>query len=705
MERKIDEAMESFLETVGVPVSKVLKLHGGEYLYESNLFIPTFKQSLDNIARGINVLQHLRCAAENVPMNIWICDFMESRKLKGYAYYTKTFQDGDKEFPVAEVYHYKSYFFKDIINQDITEISTIKKYLTDGPYELEDGRRYYFCGSCPNGQQTSLKDVLKKNTRYFKVKVDNGCLERWIYRYLKETDENDLFDADAFTEELKNPKVLKDYIEPVKEIPSKLLCMVPSKLQTQKTTETETTHPKTWLGCIPNRIGACIALIYKSKENPITIYFDWFKYGDEKSKSYDEKIKNNEITVLDWGYIKNKEDAFLLYYIYSMFVYNYGEMYDKDRRRVTTTIDNKILNLTEEPFADKITVQLFNNASLLMNYTDEMKLWWKDIKNGNNTSPWNEIKEKIKKDAKLINDFEGRELISFDFGELTNTPSEDEMTEGNYYQKVKNALKDVKKNPNPSTELTPKDEKYEVILYVYNGKVHLTKRGDGCLKGNKVLTEIIESDFDNDMATKLDSYTFNSEAEANAAMRMYETLTSIREFKYNTIEYPEKLNFRDACKWATEEKPTIERFNNKIVEETSKGFKSDFNEFAQNFSRIQYLCSEKGQDKINGYVSKCNDAEPKITADEEWNIQYSVLPIPEKNTEEFLDSLRNAKGKERTPEEKENDRKVIDEWTKWENARQEKIEMEADEIRNTMKMDVEVKDGGIVLKDTDDEKE
>lgn len=468
MERKIDEAMESFFKTVGVPVFKTLRLKGGEYIYGSNLFIPATEQSLYNIARGINVLQHLRHVGENVPMNIWVCVSIDK-----FNFMCKEWYNG--VCPNLYVYRYKTYFYKDIVNQDVTDTLTIKNYLENSEYDVDDGSVYT---TYVTTDIEKIKEEIKQKTRYFKVKIDNGCLERWINRYLNEIGEFDLFNADEFTEELKNPKVLKDYIEPVKEIPSKLQCMIPSKLQTQKTEEKQA--PKTE----------------------------------------------------------------------------------------------------------------------------------KDGKDGKN---------------------------------------------------------------------------FEVILYRCNGKTGLTLRGNGTLKRNTVLSKLIESDLDNDMVVKIDSYSFYSELEAHAAMQMYETLKNIREMTHPTMKYPEKIHFRDACDWAVKKIPNCDSFNNMVSEEIHKQIwgkqePDDDNkqkkDFINYFDRVKYLCSKEGQADIEKRVPKYNDGELEMTADDEWNIQYN------------------------TPKEK-----AIDDWTKWENARQEKREMEADEIRNITKTNVEVKDGVILFNDSKDEKE
>jgi hypothetical protein len=153
---------------------------------------------------------------ENVPMNIWLTDI-------------------DRTY--AQLF--KAYFFKDLINQCPTGIDEIVSILLDGPYDMDDGTEFDMTPRCPsfpsrgNGNLGRALDKIRNDTRLFKITVDNDCWERWFMRYLNVMDgvvENAkqqlvlgyLVNIYSFAEELKSPHYLKDYMEPVKAIPTKM---------------------------------------------------------------------------------------------------------------------------------------------------------------------------------------------------------------------------------------------------------------------------------------------------------------------------------------------------------------------------------------------------------------------------------------------------------------------------------------------------
>lgn len=205
-------ATERILEWFGINPdyknTKVTSTESGELIYGSNLFIPTTKKAeFGDLARAINLLQHLRAMGENVPMNIW---FVLSH------YFNPCCQ--------KSMYLYKSYFYKDIINQGVTSIDEIASLLTNGGYDIDDGS-YFDTSVRYSITHGKVGEKIKQNTRFFKVSIDNDCWERWFLRYLKidkESSKETIFDIYSFAEELKQPKYLKDFIEPLKSIPTKM---------------------------------------------------------------------------------------------------------------------------------------------------------------------------------------------------------------------------------------------------------------------------------------------------------------------------------------------------------------------------------------------------------------------------------------------------------------------------------------------------
>ncbi len=205
-------ATERILEWFGINPdyknTKVTSTESGELIYGSNLFIPTTKKAeFGDLARAINLLQHLRAMGENVPMNIW---FVLSH------YFNPCCQ--------KSMYLYKSYFYKDIINQGVTSIDEIASLLTNGGYDIDDGS-YFDTSVRYSITHRKVGEKIKQNTRFFKVSIDNDCWERWFLRYLKidkESPKEAIFDIYSFAEELKQPKYLKDFIEPLKSIPTKM---------------------------------------------------------------------------------------------------------------------------------------------------------------------------------------------------------------------------------------------------------------------------------------------------------------------------------------------------------------------------------------------------------------------------------------------------------------------------------------------------
>ena len=205
-------ATERILEWFGIKPdyknTKVTSTESGEFIYGSNLFIPTTKKAeFGDLARAINLLQHLRAMGENVPMNIW---FATSKPFNTLCQKSMTL--------------YKSYFYKDIINQEVTSIDEITTLLTNGGYDIDDGS-YFETGTKCSLAYGKVAEKIRQNTRFFKVSIDNDCWERWFLRYLKtdkESPKEAIFDIYSFAEELKQPKYLKDFIEPVKSIPTKM---------------------------------------------------------------------------------------------------------------------------------------------------------------------------------------------------------------------------------------------------------------------------------------------------------------------------------------------------------------------------------------------------------------------------------------------------------------------------------------------------
>lgn len=191
----------------------------GEIIYGTNLIIPIEDKkhiyaspyTFNNLASAINILQHLRTMGENVPMNIW---FVSCGK-----------QELNETVP-NDVIQFKSYFYKDIINQGVTSVDEIITILTNGPYDIDDGKVYKFWGEDYIGNDTYFSAACKmKNGRFFKITVDNDCWERWYQRYItavKSKNPDEFVSIFTFAEELKHPEYLKDYIEPVKTIPTKM---------------------------------------------------------------------------------------------------------------------------------------------------------------------------------------------------------------------------------------------------------------------------------------------------------------------------------------------------------------------------------------------------------------------------------------------------------------------------------------------------